>query len=132
MDAKQVHETINQLVEAQHDRTAAQTQLREFQNSNNPPLAPGEFDSLQSFLDFHDQRQAYEDEIRSLKVDRDKAQQRYDQARAALSKVLPANVLLNYAYEGDREELKGWQFEIMNASAAGRGQIRIAFKPPQP
>jgi hypothetical protein len=41
-------------------------------------------------------------------------------------------VLLRYTYEGSREELKGQQYDIMNASGPGRGQISIAPEPIQP
>jgi hypothetical protein len=132
MDKEQVRETIEQLVESEYDRLQAQTRLREFQDGSTPPLAPSEFESLEAFLDFYGRTQDHEHSLESLNTDYTNATEQYDQARAALSWALPTNVLLRYTYEGSREELKGRQYDIMNASGAGRGQIRIAPRQAQP
>ena len=132
MDKQQVRETIEQLVESQHDQRQAQTRLRNFQDASENPLVPSEFESLEAFLDFYGRTQEHEDSLESLNTEYTNATEHYDQARAALSWVLPTNVLLRYTYEGGREELKGQQYDIMNASGAGRGQIRITSRPPQP
>ncbi len=132
MDKEQVRETIEQLVESQYDRLQAQTRLRKFQDARTPPLAPSEFESLEAFLDFYGRNQGHEDSIESLKTEHTSATEQYDQARLALSWVLPMKVPLYYTYEGDREELKDQQYEIMNVSSAGQGQIVIAPSPAQP
>src|SRR5215203_4170801 len=132
MDKEQVRENIEQLVESQYDRLQAQTRLRKFQDASTPPLAPSEFESLEAFLDFYGRTQEHEDSLESINTEYTNATEHYDQARVALSRVLPANVLLHYTYEGGREELKGRQYDIMNASAAGQGQIRITSRPAQP
>jgi len=132
MDKQQVRETIEQLVESQHDQRQAQTRLRNFQDASENPLVPSEFESLEAFLDFYGRTQEHEDSLESLNTEYTNATEQCDQARVALSRVLPANVLLHYTYEGGREELKGRQYDIMNASAAGQGQIRITSRPPRP
>jgi hypothetical protein len=93
---------------------------------------PREFENLEAFLDFYGRTQDHEGSLESLNTDYTNATEQYDQARYALSRVLPPNVLLRYTYEGSREELKGQQYDIMNASGAGRGQIRITSSPAQP
>jgi hypothetical protein len=132
MDKEQVRETIEQLVESEYDRLQAQTRLREFQDASTPPLAPSEFESLDAFLDFYGRTQDHEHSLESLNTDYTNATEQYDQAREALSWVLPTNALLHYTYEGDREELKDQQYDIMNVSSAGQGQIRIAHRPAKP
>src|SRR5215217_4881281 len=132
MDKGQVRETIEQLVESQYDRLQAQTRLRNFQDASESPLAPSEFESLEAFLDFYGRKQGHEDSIESLNTEYTSATEQYDQARIALSWVLPMNVPLYYTYEGEREELKDQQYEIMNVSSPGQGQIRVAPKPAQP
>jgi len=132
MDKEQVRETIEQLVESQYDRLQAQTRLRKFQDASTSPLAPSEFESLEAFLDFYGRTQDHEHSLESLNTDYTNATEQYDQAREALSRVLPMNALLHYTYEGNREELKDQQYEIMNVSSAGQGQIRIAPGPAQP
>ena len=130
MDREQVHQTINKLVESHYDQRQAQTRLRNFQDANEPPLAPNEFENLEAFLDFYGGQQDYENRVQSLKTEHADAKQQYDQARMALSRVLPRNALLHYTYEGDREELKGQQYDIVNVSAPGKGQIRIMPRGP--
>jgi hypothetical protein len=130
MDRKQVHETINRLVESEHDQRQADHRLRTFQDANEPPLAPNEFETVEAFLDFYGGQQDYENRVQSLKTEHADAKQQYDQARMALSQALPRNALLHYTYEGNREELKGQQYDIENVSGRGRGQIRIMPRGP--
>jgi hypothetical protein len=132
MDKEQVHETINQLMESHYDQRQVQTRLRSFQDTSEPPLAPSEFESLEAFLDFYGRQQGHEDSIESLKTEYTSATEQYDQARLALSWVLPMNVPLYYTYEGEREELKDQQYDIVNMSSPGQGQIRVAPRPAQP
>jgi hypothetical protein len=132
MDKEQVRQTIEQLVESQYDRLQAQTRLRKFQDASTPPLAPSEFESLDAFLDFYGPTQDQEDSLESLNTEYTNATELYDQAREALSRVLPMNALLHYTYEGDRKELKDQQYDIVNVSSAGEGQIRITHWPAQP
>jgi hypothetical protein len=132
MDKEQVRETIEQLVESQYDRLQAQTRLRNLQDAHYSPLAPSEFESLEAFLEFHGPQHEYEEQMRSLKTEQENVTKQYDQARAALSRVLPTNALLHYTYEGDREELKDQQYDIVNVASPGGGQIRIAQRPAQP
>lgn len=132
MDKDQVRKTVEQLVESHYDQRQIQSRLRHFQDASEPPLAPSKFESLEAFLDFYGREQGHEDSIESLKTEHTRATEQYDQARLALSWVLPMNVPLYYTYEGDREELKDQQYEIMNVSSAGQGQIVIAPSPAQP
>jgi hypothetical protein len=132
MDRAQVHQTINKLVESHYDQRQAQTRLRNFQDASESPLVPSKFESLEAFLDFYGRKQGREDSIESLNTEYISATEQYDQARIALSRVLPTNVPLYYTYEGDREELKDQQYEIMNVSSPGQGQIRLAPSPAQP
>ena len=130
MDREQVRETVNQLVESEHDQRKATTLLRDFQDTNEPPLAPSEFENLEAFLDFYGGQQDYENRVQSLESEQTNARQRYDEARVTLSQVLPTGKLLHYTYEGDREELKDQQYEIVNLSRRGQGQIRITPRGP--
>jgi hypothetical protein len=132
MDKDQVRKTVEQLVESHYDQRQIQSRLRHFQDASEPPLAPSKFESLEAFLDFYGRKPGHEDSIESLKTEHCSATEQYDQARLALSWVLPMNVPLYYTYEGDREELKDQQYEIMNVSSAGQGQIVIAPSPAQP
>jgi hypothetical protein len=130
MDREQVRETVNQLVESEHDQREATTLLRNFRDANEPPLSPDEFESLEAFLDFYGRQQDYKNRVQSLESEQTNAQQRYDEARVALSQVLPTGKLLHYTYEGDREELKDQQYDIVNLSRRGQGQIRIMPRGP--
>jgi hypothetical protein len=132
MDKDQVRKTVEQLVESHYDQRQIQSRLRHFQDASEPPLAPSKFESLEAFLDFYGRKPGHEDSIESLKTEHTSVTEQYDQARLALSWVLPMNVPLYYTYEGDREELKDQQYEIMNVSSAGQGQIVIAPSPAQP
>ena len=132
MDKDQVRKTVEQLVESHYDQRQIQSRLRHFQDASEPPLTPSKFESLEAFLDFYGRKHGHEDSTESLKTEHTSATEQYDQARLALSWVLPMKVPLYYTYEGDREVLKDQQYEIMNVSSAGQGQIVIAPSPAQP
>ena len=132
MDKDQVRKTVEQLVESHYDQRQIQSRLRHFQDASEPPLAPSKFESLEAFLDFYGREQGHEDSIESLNTQYTSATEQYDQARVALSRALPTNVPLYYTYEGDREELKDQQYEIVNMSSPGEGQIRITNRRAQP
>jgi hypothetical protein len=132
MDKDQVRKTVEQLVESHYDQRQVQTRLRNLQDASEPPLAPSKFESLEAFLNFYGRKQGHENSIESLNTEYTSATEQYDQARIALSRALPTNVPLYYTYEGGREELKGQQYEIVNMSSPGEGQIRIAPEPTQP
>jgi hypothetical protein len=126
MDARELHQTIKRLVEADHEQRAVPTRLREFEESNTPPLVPDRFDSLQDFVEFFRQQQNYDETKRRLQTERVDAKAQFDQARYELSKYLPRHVPLNYTYDGGHEELKGQQFTIVNMAQPGQGQISIS------
>jgi hypothetical protein len=132
MDKDQVRKTVEQLVESRYDQHQAMTQMRDFRDTNEPPLAPDKYEGLEAFLDFYGRQQDYEHRVKSLESEQTNAEQRYNEARFALSQVLPMNKLLHYTYEGDREELKDRQYDIVNVFHAGEGQIRITPRPAQP
>jgi hypothetical protein len=126
----QVHEFINQLVEAAFEQEDAASRLRHFRESNDPPprrRAPSEFNSLEAFLDFHDQRNRYNEGIRNLEAERDAARERYDQAQRTLRAVLPTNTSLRFTYEGPRQELEGVRYTIINRGiGGGASQIEVS------
>jgi hypothetical protein len=119
VDTTELRDTVNQLVEAQLDQETTQARLDRFKESNHPPRAPSEFNSLQAFLDFHDRKQLYEGEISSLETGRAAAKDRYDQAVSKLKRVMPTNVPLHYTYEGQRQELEGVRYTIVNRGLGG-------------
>jgi hypothetical protein len=124
----QVHEFINQLVEAAFEQEDAASRLRHFRESNDPPpRAPSEFNSLEAFLDFHDQRNRYNEGIRNLEAERDAARERYDHAQHTLRGVLPTNTSLRFTYEGRRQELEGVRYTIINRGiGGGASQIEVS------
>ena len=125
MDREQVRGVVNQLVEAEFDQTEAESRLRRFRESiDPPPRPPSEFKDLQAFLDFYEEKQRREDEERSLKTQFDGAKEAYNQAESTLRGILPENTPLHYDYEGERQELAGVQFRIVRQHL-GRGQSRI-------
>ena len=131
VDTTELRDTVNQLVEAQLDQETTQARLDRFKESNHPPRAPSEFNSLQAFLDFHDRKQLYEGEISSLETGRAAAKDRYDQAVSKLKRVLPTNVPLHYTYEGSRQEFEGLRYTIVNRGLGG-GESQIVVSSVRP
>jgi hypothetical protein len=127
VDREHVRSVVNQLVEAEFDQTQAESRLKRFTESiDPPPRPPSEFKDLQSFLDFYEEKQGREDEEQSLRAQLDSAKGAYNQAESTLRGMMPDNTPLHYDYEGEREELAGVRFTIVNQNFGG-GQRRISI-----
>jgi hypothetical protein len=125
VDREHVRSVVNQLVEAEFDQTQAESRLRRFRESiDPPPRPPDEFKDLEAFLDFYEEKQGREDEERSLQTQLDGAKEAYNEAEGTLRRIMPENTPIHYDYEGEREELGGLRFTIVNQHI-GRGQRRI-------
>jgi hypothetical protein len=125
VDREQVRGAVNQLVEAEFDQTQAESRIERFRESiDPPPRPPDEFNDLQSFLDFYEEKHGREDEERSLRAQLDDAREAYNQAESALRGMMPENTPLHFDYEGERQELAGMRFTIVRQHL-GRGQSRI-------
>jgi uncharacterized protein (DUF3084 family) len=131
MDREQLHKTVNQLVESDHDRHRARGELTSFRSSNEPPQEPGEFPNLQALLDFHEEQRAYEETLQSLQDELARIEKAYDQAEDALASVLPPNRMLHYDYDGEREEFAGTHITIIfRTHQGGRHPTIIEFSGP--
>jgi len=114
VDREQIHESINQLVEAYQDKRQAEQRLEHFTSSNLPPGQPDQFPNLAAFLNFHDERRRYDDTLQSLRTEVTNLEVAHKDAEQELLRILPANTPLYYHYEGDRQDLAGVQFNIVN------------------
>jgi hypothetical protein len=128
MDRGQVHETVNELLEAEFDQRDAIERLGRFSETYGPlPATPREFENMAAFLNFYEAKRRYEAEFQNLENRRDEAKKSYSAAERTLRNILPENTPLHYTYEGNRQELAGRQFTIVNRHlGGGRGQITIA------
>jgi hypothetical protein len=129
VDRVHVRSVVNQLVEAEFDQTQAESRLRRFTESYDPPpRQPSEFESLEALLDFYEQKRGYDDELQSLKTQLENAQGAYMAAAETLQRgILPENTPLHYDYEGERGELSGKRFTIANQHiSGGLSTIRIS------
>ena len=109
-----VENTLNQLVEAWHDEEAASADLDRFEETFPAPKPPPEFENVRAFLDFHDRRQTYDDEVQKREKNIASAERRYVDAAIKLRGVLPGNVPLHYEYSGNRQQLYGHQYRIVS------------------
>ena len=107
MDRGQVHETINQMLEAEFDRREIIERIDLFSQTQAPPLKPDQFENLAAFLNFYEAKSRYEAERQSLQNRRNEAKESYDEAERTLRSILPENTPLHYDYEGNRHELAG-------------------------
>jgi hypothetical protein len=114
MDRGQLHETINQMLEAEFDRREMIERLNRFRQTQAPPRKPDQFENLADFLNFYEAKSRYEAERQSLQNRRKKAKKSYNEAERMLRSILPENTPLHYDYEGNRQDLAGQRFTIVN------------------
>ena len=108
-----VRSILGQLIEARSDRNDADKRLRDYRAANTPPEVPNEFENVDTFLDYHQRRQFYENGLRQHQNALKKAKKEYAGAAAQLLLFLPEGVPLRYTYEGERSELLGTEYILV-------------------
>ena len=101
-------------MEAYHDEPQAEQRLAHFTATNERPIKPDQFPDLVAFLNFHDERRRYDDTLQSLHTVVASLEEARMEAEQALLGILPENTPLHYDYEGNRPELTGQRFTIVN------------------
>lgn len=130
MDKAEIHSALNQLIEAQLDRTAAREELQRFRATRVPPAPPESFDGLDALVDFHRRKSQYDNELAGLESAPSVAEKAYSEAANTLRDLLPENVPLHYTYQGGRADLEGAHYTIVNTG--GRIIIRWYRRPTSP
>ena len=108
-----VRSILGQLIEARSDRNDADKRLHDYRAANTPPEVPNEFENVDTFLDYHQLRQFYENGLRQHQKALKKAKKEYAGAAAQLLLFLPEGVPLRYTYEGERSELLSTEYIIV-------------------
>ena len=130
MDKQRLREIINQLVESEKDLREVDTRRNEFEQTRLPPRPPNEFENLQAFVDFYEEKQGFEDEKQRFQAELEVATERHTQAENVLMGILPDNVTLTYDYVGERQEFQGVQFKITNQVLINQRRIIISTAGP--
>jgi hypothetical protein len=130
MDIVELRATVNQLVEAWHDQQEAPQQLNIFKANNPRPTPPPEFEGLQQLTEFDERRRTYEAQLTDHEDKADIAMASYEKAADKLRDVLPENTSLQYTYQGERGELEGGRYFIVNTE--GNINIRWHTRPETP
>lgn len=108
-----VRSILGQLIEARSDRNDADKQLHDYRAANTPPKVPNEFENVDTFLDYHQRRQFYENGLRQHQNALKKAKKEYAGAAAQLLLFLPEGAPLRYTYEGERSALLSTEYILV-------------------
>jgi hypothetical protein len=117
MAAADVKHTLEQLVEADRDRSDAARAISDYQAKVTEPAPPSVFEDLDALLNFYLRRQEYYHGLQHRHDAQRVAADAYEQAAERLSRILPQSSRLNYTYQGSREDLRGATFAIENQHA---------------
>lgn len=118
MAAADLKHTLEQLVEADRDRSDAAKAISDYQAKVTEPASPSVFEDLDALLNFYLRRQ--EEYYHGLQQRQDAqrvAADAYDNSAERLSRILPQSSRLNYTCQGPREDLRGTTFAIENQHA---------------
>jgi hypothetical protein len=113
-----IESAVKQLVEAEHDRLAAEAELERIKAASEQPEPPEEFAKVDELVEHHRRVLEYEDKVNRQKQTINTAEQAYNQAAALLRDVMPENVPLKYDYPGRREDRIGKRYVIMKREGA--------------
>jgi hypothetical protein len=110
-----IESAVKQLVEAEHDRLAAEAELERIKAAPEQPELPEEFAHVHELVEHHRRVREYEDKVNRQKQAIDTAETSYNQAAALLRDVLPENVPLSYEYPGRREDMVGKRYVVIKS-----------------
>jgi hypothetical protein len=113
-----IESAVKQLVEAEHDRLAAEAELERIKAAPEQPELPEEFAHVHELVEHHRRVREYEDKVNRQKQTINTAEQAYNQAAALLRDVMPENVPLKYDYPDSREDMIGKRYVIMKREGA--------------
>ncbi len=117
MKKREIRDAVKQLVEAWHDQQGAPQQLNTYKANNPAPKPPDQFESLDKLLKFDKLRRSYQTGLKNHENQIVIARNSYMEAADMLRTVLPENTSLQYIYEGDREDLRGGRYLIVNTKS---------------
>ena len=108
-----VESAVQQLVEAEHDRLAAEAELERIKAASEQPEPPEEFAQVDELIEHHRRVLEYEDNVNRQKRAIGTAETSYNQAAELLRDVLPENVPLTYDYPGRRVDMVGKRYVVI-------------------
>ena len=108
-----IESAVQQLVEAEHNRLAAEAELDRIKAASERPEPPEEFAQVDELVEHHRRVLEYEDKVNRQKQTINTAEPSYNQAAELLRDVLPENVPLTYDYPGRREDMVGSRYVVI-------------------
>ena len=108
-----IESAVQQLVEAEQYRLAAEAELERIKAASEQPEPPEEFAQVDELVEHHRRVLEYEDKVNRQKQAIDTAETSYNQAAELLRGVLPENVPLSYDYPGRREDMVGKRYVVI-------------------
>ncbi len=108
-----IESAVQQLVEAEHNRLAAEAELERIKAAREQPEPPEQFAQVDELVEHHSRVLEYEDKVSRQKHAIVTAETSYTQAAELLRDVLPENVPLTYDYPGRREDMVGKRYVVI-------------------
>ena len=108
-----IESAVQQLVEAEQYRLAAEAELDRIKAASEQPEPPEKFAQVDELVEHHSRVLQYEDKVNRLKQAIVTAETSYNQAAELLQDVLPEGVPLTYDYPGRREEMVGKRYVVI-------------------
>jgi hypothetical protein len=108
-----IESAVQQLVEAEQYRLAAEAELERIKAASEQPEPPEEFAQVDELVEHHRRVLQYEDKVKRLKQAIVTAETSYNQAAELLRDVLPEDVPLTYDYPGRREDMVGKRYVVI-------------------
>ena len=108
-----IESAVQQLVEAEHNRLAAEAELERIKAAHEQPEPPEQFAKVDELVEHHSRVLEYEDKVNRQKQAIVTAETSYTQAAELLRDVLPENVPLTYDYPGKREDMVDKRYVVI-------------------
>ena len=114
ISAQELPSTLDNLVEAWHDRARARQAFDQYRATVKEPPPPPSFGGVSELIAYNQQKERYQEGLANVQVEMESTRIHYAETTRKVEQFLPPYSPLRYAYQGNRDEFKDKEFVILN------------------
>ena len=106
--------TLDNLVEAWHDRAHARQAFDQYRATVKEPPPPPSFGDVSELIAYNQRKERYQEGLADVQIGMESSRILYSEIARMVEQFLPPYSPLRYAYQGGRDEFKDKEFVILN------------------
>ena len=114
ISTQELPSTLDQLVEAWHDRAHARLAFDKYRATVKEPPPPPSFSGVSELIAYNQHKERYQEGLADVQIEMESSRIHYSETAHKVEQFLPPYSPLRYAYQGNRDEFKNKEFAILN------------------